>query len=217
MMDYEGLAKSRLTSAFKDRLAIETIVTALPKQLSLLEVVADQVRDGRSVDTAIGIQLDKIGIAVGEPRLGRTDDVYRLAIKFRVFVNVSKGRPSDLIYVTRGITEADNVQYMESFPATAILYTDGYGANKSTQAGVQDVAPAAISTVPVLVSFGSSPLRLSRNSSEFDSESELAGVQLGVFVTMARKRLLTLDGRRIRVKQNYSILQSNLKLTGVFQ
>lgn len=217
MMDYEELAKSRLTSVFQDKLAIEAIVCALPKKLSLLEVVADQVRDGRSVDTAIGIQLDKIGVAVGEPRLGREDDAYRLAIKFRVFVNVSKGRPSDLIYVTRGITEADNIQYMESFPATAILYTDGYSANKATQTGVQDVAPAAISTVPVLVSFGANPLRLSRNSSEFDSESELAGVQLGVFVTMARKRLLTLSGRRIRVKQNYSILQSDLKLTGVFQ
>ncbi len=217
MIDYAEIAKSRLTNVFQNKLAIEAVVCALPKQLTLLEIVADQVRDGRSVDTAIGIQLDKIGVAVGEQRLGRSDDIYRIAIKFRVFVNVSKGRPSDLIYVTRGITEADNVQYMESFPATTIVYTDGYAANKSTQAGVQDVAPAAISNVPVLVSFGSSALRLSRNSSEFDTESELAGVQLGVFVTMARKRLLTLDGRRIRVKQNYSILQSNLKLTGVFQ
>lgn len=217
MMDYAALAKSRLTSVFQEKPAIEAVVCALPSQLTLFEDVADQVKNGRSVDTAIGVQLDKIGLSIGELRQGRSDDDYRQALKFRVFLNVSKGRVSDVMYATKYITEADHIQYMESFPATAILYTDGYESNSSTPSAVQDVAPAAISNVPIISSFGSDPFRLSGAEDGFDSQSELAGVQLGVLVTMTHKRLVTIDGRRIKLKENYRILQSNLKLSGVFQ
>ena len=45
----------------EDKAAIEAITVAMPKQLTIFEMAADQVRDQRSVDTAIGVQLDKIG------------------------------------------------------------------------------------------------------------------------------------------------------------
>lgn len=216
MIDYEALAKSRLTSVFQGKTAIEAVVCALPSQLTLLEDVADQVKNGRSIETAIGVQLDKIGASIGELRLGRTDDEYRQALKFRVFLNVSKGRPSDVMYATKYITNGVNIQYIESFPATAIVYTDGYDSNSDTPIGVQDVAPAAISNIQIISSFGDDALRMSGMDDSFDSASELAGVQLGVLVTMSNKRLVTLDGRRIKLKENYRILQSNLKLSGVF-
>lgn len=216
-MDYESIALSRLTGFFEAKPRVRGVVGSLPQQLTILEAVANQVKNERSIDTAIGIQLDKVGDIVGEKRRGRDDETYRQAIKFRVFVNVSKGRPSDLIQATLTLTQADDVQYLESYPATAYLFSNGYAADSETQQQVQDVSPAAISDVPVVVSYGESPLRMSNVDTPDDEQSELGGVQLGVFVTLARQRLMTLSGKRLRVRHDYQVLPSRTRLNGVFQ
>lgn len=210
MMDYEGIARDRLTNVFADKPRVVRLVTALPRQLTIFEQVADQVRNERGIDSAIGVQLDRLGVMVGEVRRGRPDDEYRKAIRFRIFVNISKGRPSDLNYVTKFLSEGDDVQYLESYPATVYMFTSGYGADQYLPENVQEVSPAAICDVPVAVSFGEEPFRL-------DDDGELAGVQLGVFVTLARKRLMTLNGKRIRIRQDYAVLPAVPRLTGVFQ
>jgi len=216
-MDYETLALSRLTNFFQDKPRVKSLVGALPRQLDIFEAVANQVKNERAIDTAIGIQLDKLGDIVGEKRRGRDDDTYRKAITFRVFVNISKGRPSDLIGSTRTLTQADDVQYIESYPATAYLFSNGYDADSTIQVQIQDVSPAAICDVPITVSYGEEPLRMSNVDILDDIQSELGGVQLGVFVTLARKRLKTLSGHRLRIRQDYQVLPSSTVLNGVFQ
>lgn len=210
MMDYEGIARSRITSVFTGKPRIEELIVAMPRQLTIFEQVADQVRNERGLDLAIGVQLDALGLIVGESRRGRDDEAYRRAIRFRVFVNISKGRPSDLIYVTQYLSAGDDVQYLESYPATVYMFTSGYDANSNIDDDVQEVAPAAISDVPVVVSFGDEPFRL-------DEDGELAGVQLGVLFSMSLKRLTTVSGKRIRVRHGYDILPTIQRLSGVFQ
>lgn len=209
MMDYEGIARSRITSVFTGKPRIEELIVAMPRQLTIFEQVADQVRNERGLDLAIGVQLDALGLIVGESRQGRDDEAYRRAIRFRVFVNISKGRPSDLIYVTQYLTAGDDVQYIEAYPATVYMFTSGYDATATIDDDVQEVAPAAICDVPVVVSFGDDPFRL--------DEDELGGVQLGVFVTLTRKRLLSMSGKRIRVRHDYDELPTTERLSGVFQ
>lgn len=217
MMDYVGLAKSRLVGRLNQKPLVEALIAALPNQLSILELVLDQLKNERSIDTAIGIQLDKVGEIVGESRQGRDDDTYRQFIRFRVFVNISKGRPSDLSYATRFATQADDVQYIEFFPALVVMFSDGYAANKATPQLLQDVSPAAIFDVPLVVSFGDEPFRTSMPEMDVDDESELAGVQLGVWSTLTKKRIKTLDGRRIRIKQNFRVFPSDPRLNGIYQ
>jgi len=245
MMDYEALALSRLTSFFEGKPRVREVVGSLPVQLTILESVADQVKNERSIDTAIGIQLDKVGAIVGERRLGRLDEEYRRAIRLRTFINTSKGRPSDLIFAVKESTQASNVQYFESYPATVLLHTNGYEANKELQKTIQDVSPAAIFDVPISVSFGAKPFRLigtSSGSSKLGAwttlnqkrmktlsgkiillrektleEYGLGGIQLGVFTTLTHKRLLTLSGKKIRMRQNRQVIPSIEKLTGVYQ
>lgn len=209
MMDYEDIARRRLTSVLADKPRVRELVVAMPRQLTIFEQVADQVRNERGLDLAIGVQLDALGLIVGEPRRGRNDEAYRRAIRFRIFVNISKGRPSDLIYVTQYISGGDDVQYLESYPATAYMFTSGYDVNSDIHDAVQEVSPAAISDVPVVVSIGDDPFRL--------DDDELGGVQLGVFVTLTRNRLVGMSGKRIRVRNSYQLLPTIERLSGVFQ
>lgn len=217
MMDYVGIAKARLAGRINQKPLVEALLSALPNQLSILELTLDQLKNERSIDTAIGIQLDKVGEIVGEARQGRDDETYRQYIRFRVFVNISKGRPHDLSYATRFATQADDVQYIEFFPAQVIMFSDGYAANITTPLLLQDVSPAAIFDVPLVVSFGEEPFRTSMPNMDIDDDSELAGVQLGVLTTLRHKRLMTLSGKRIRIKQNYRDFDSETRLNGVYQ
>lgn len=211
-MIYEDLATNRITNVFRDKPRVREVIVALPKQLTIFEIVADQVRNERGIDLAIGVQLDKIGELIGERRLGRPDEEYRLAIRFRIFVNISKGRPSDVNYVVKFLTKGDDIQYLESYPATVYMFSSGYSANAQLPDNVQEVAPAAICDIPTAVSFGEMPFRLDE-----DDEGELGGVQLGVFVSLTRKRIKTISGKRIRVRFGNRELPAVPRLNGVFQ
>lgn len=52
-----------------------------------------------AIDAAEGAQLNIIGRIVGEPRGGRLDASYRLALRVRVLANKSNGRTEDLISI----------------------------------------------------------------------------------------------------------------------
>lgn len=245
MMDYGALARERLAGGIRKKPLVQALVSALPNQLTALENVFDQLKNERSLDTAIGIQLDRLGDIVGESRLGRNDEAYRRALRLRVFINISKGRPSDLIFAVKDGSQADHVQYFESHPAMAWLWTDGYEADQLLQRTIQEVAPAGVFDVPVAVSFGEKPMRMigvsavSANLGAWTSLSQkrvktlsgkiillregifqeygMGGIQLGVLTTRASVRLITLSGKRIRMKHNKRVIPSNEKLTGVYQ
>jgi hypothetical protein len=153
MLDYVTIGQGRLTNQFSDKPLIRGVVNAMLSPLTDVENLADQVQTQRWIDTAIGVQLDGCGYIVGEPRIGRNDDDYRTAILFRIFVNTSNATPEDLIKGLRLLTTPDDIQYIEQYPATAILFTDGPTIPAGIQPIIQSLAPAAISNVPVMVSY----------------------------------------------------------------
>ena len=245
MKDYATEARQRLVGRIHEKPLVGALASALPIQLSIAELVFDQLKNERGIDSAIGVQLDRLGEIVGELRLGRSDDAYRRALRLRIFINISKGRPSDLIYALKESTQASVVQYLEAYPASVYLYTSGFDAYKGIESAMQDVAPAAIGDIPVAVSFGEKPLRvvgLTADSAKLGKwvtldqrrihtlsgktilvtqgladEYGLGGVQLGVFVGLTGRRIVGLTGRRLRIKQNYRVIPSYEKLTGVYQ
>lgn len=160
-MDYAAIAQQRLTGEFQDSPKLKALVAAMVGPLTDIETESEALRTERWIDTAIGVQLDGCGAIVGEARLGRTDDEYRRAIKYRVFVNTSTGTPRDVIYGLRYLTQPTDCQYLEAYPATAILFTDGYFVPEDIKSQMQDLAPVAISDVPVCVTFAGRPLRFS--------------------------------------------------------
>lgn len=161
-MDYAAIAQSRLTGQFQESPKLKALVAAIVDPLRVLEDDADSIGTKRWIDTSEGVQLDGCGYIVGEHRQGRNDDDYRKAIKFRVFVNISDATPRDLIRGLKYLTDPTDCQYIEMYPATAILFTNGYFVPVGIQAQMQDLSPAGISDVPVCVSYAYEPFRFGK-------------------------------------------------------
>jgi len=165
MLDYINIAQGRLTNQFSEKPLIKALTGAMVSPVYDVEVLADAVRDERWIATAIGAQLDGCGYIVGEARQGRSDDEYRAAILFRVFINTSNATPEDLLHGLRYLTDPDDIQYIEQYPATAMLFTDGAFVPENIQQVIQGLSPAGISDVPIMVSFAhKSPFRFGRES-----------------------------------------------------
>lgn len=163
MLDYAAVAVPRLTGQFENSPKLKALMAAIVGPLTTLESDGDALIAERWIDTAIGKQLDGCGHIVGESRQGRDDDdAYRVAIKFRVFVNISKGTPTDLIRGLKFLTDPTDCQYLEAYPATSLLFTNGFFVDYKIQAAMQDLAPASICTIPVAVSFHDKPFRFAK-------------------------------------------------------
>lgn len=162
MFDYTSLALSRLAGQFSNSPKLQGLISAIAGQLALLELEADLLMTDRWIDTAQGVQLDGCGYIVGEARHGMDDDAYRKLIKFGILENVSRGTPSTLIAGLKFLTEPTDCQYQESYPATVLLFTNGFFTDSTISHEMQELAPVAISVVPVAVSFMDKPFRFSK-------------------------------------------------------
>ncbi len=123
--DHADRSTALLLEQFKRSPRLHDLVRALVEPLQGLENVFQDLLTLRALDTAFGAQLDGIGEIVDEPRQGRSDADYLPWLKLRIFINVSKGRPEDMIHVLKVITEADQVRYFENHPASMEMFTDG--------------------------------------------------------------------------------------------
>lgn len=93
---------------------LNAFLSALLSQVQKAEDAIYGVMFSRLIGFAVGVQLDAIGRLVGEARLGRLDDdVYRKAIRLRIYVNGSRGRPEDLIYIAKQWTAATAAYYYD--------------------------------------------------------------------------------------------------------
>lgn len=166
MINLNEIALNRLTNQFSESQKLRALIETLVKPLQTVCDGAEQLKLNRWIDTAVGKQLDGCGYIVGEKRLGRDDSAYREAIRFRVFVNTSNGTPSDLITGVKVLTYPDDIQYIEQYPATAMVFTDGVIVPSELKHTIQDISPTAISDVQILLSYGQVPFRFS-GSPEF--------------------------------------------------
>ncbi len=64
-----------------------------------IEECLQQLLTQRALQTAIGAQLDAIGLIVGRPRAGLDDETYRRYCRAAISVHRSKGRISDVLGV----------------------------------------------------------------------------------------------------------------------
>lgn len=79
---------------------ITKLLRALVGPIQEAEDALQQLLTERTVDTAIGAQLDVIGKLVGQPRAGEPDDEkYRRYVRARISTNKSTGLVSDVLKV----------------------------------------------------------------------------------------------------------------------
>ena len=98
---------------------------AILRSLEKHEFTVNDLLTKRWLSTSEGVQLDRLGELLGIDREGRDDESYRAALRFQVFLNISKGTPEDLIVATRVTTNASFVRYWENYPAGVQIFTNG--------------------------------------------------------------------------------------------
>lgn len=242
---FRQTALSRLVGQFHDKEKVKGLVESMVAPLEALSDDLEAIKHRRWVDTAEGVQLDGCGYIVGVSRQSRGDEEYRTAIKSRILSNSSRARPQDLIEGVRFLTKATDVQYLESYPACALLFSNGKTVPQGSQAILQDIAPAAIENVPLIVSYGrteplrtgrlSNPSGLSVSGEQGDAELQVNNEGLSVSgsnpIGSARlsgmvpaKTPLLANRAKIRaakgilaVSTTYEVFDNGYRLPGVFQ
>ena len=141
----EGIAN--LIEQFRDAPNIIALLTPFLTQEQELEASAFEILIDTALPNAIGEQLDGIGRIVGEPRFGRTDADYRIAINARILVNQSEGTPEELIAIVNALISAStSITFTESFPAEFEIETTDAITVSGTQVGkfVIQAKPAGV-------------------------------------------------------------------------
>lgn len=121
-VDQVTLGINRLLEQFKNKPSIEGMLRSYLLSVNDLEDLYFQLLDERSVYTAVGVQLDLVGALVNEPRKGKSDDDYRLAILLRIGLNNSEGTPNDTLSILANASQATSVKIWEHFPASSVYY-----------------------------------------------------------------------------------------------
>jgi hypothetical protein len=98
--DHVAAALSRLYRRHRQP-KIEELITIFAERYQALELVCWDLLTKRTIYTAAGIYLDRIGVKVGQARGGLSDDDYRRYLFARIATNRSQGVTTDLIKIAR--------------------------------------------------------------------------------------------------------------------
>lgn len=140
----EGI--SHLIEFFRNGPRNRALVTALLTPAQAVEDAFWQLYTERSIDVAVGEQLNILGRIVGELRADRADEDYRAAIRVRILVNSSDGKPEQLIAIALGVSPFAAVTLTENFPAAIRirLSTLGSATLQTLSTLIQQAKPAGV-------------------------------------------------------------------------
>jgi hypothetical protein len=135
----EGLG--RLITQWKDKPKIVGYLTSLLENVQVVEDLYQQLLNERSIYTAIGVQLDVIGLIVGVARNGLPDEEYRQRLFAQISFNTADSTPEKVLEIGRLLTGTDETNIFEHFPASTHVYLKD-GVENSTSL-INDAAHGA--------------------------------------------------------------------------
>lgn len=115
--DHVEQALAKRIEQFKRKIRFGNLLTSYVAEVQDLEDALFQILDDTNLDSAVGQQLDNIGEIVGEPRNGRDDATYLIAIRARILLNTSEGTIEDIILLILALQSGLEVEILEFFPA----------------------------------------------------------------------------------------------------
>jgi hypothetical protein len=121
--DQQAQARALLLAQFQDKSNLTALLDSWTAQIQELEAVFFDLLEDRTIDNAVGEQLDVLGRIVGEPRSGKDDDDYRLWIKGRISANTSSGTPEDILNLI-DLLVSNTFNINEWFPAAISVVID---------------------------------------------------------------------------------------------
>lgn len=120
-----------------------------------INTVELQLINQRWLATAVGVQLDELGVILGLQRLpDQGDQDYREQLYFQVFINKSTATPEEAIFTLKFLTKASQVHYWEPYPAFYQMWTNGLPENFSIPPdeiveAIQSINPAGVQYTPI--------------------------------------------------------------------
>lgn len=154
IINYCDEAKDRLAEQYKKSPLLQGLICALISEYQDLELVFQELKLNRAIDTSVGEQLDQLGDIVGLARRGLLDADYRLALRSAIFFNISGGEPETIIAYVKEATNASDVIYQEVHPANVRIFTDGETLPANFINSAKNVVPAGVG-LEVISSVGS--------------------------------------------------------------
>ena len=138
---------------------------AMMTQYQDIQTQLELLNTKRSLNTAEGVQLDGIGEIVGLARIpGQSDEDYREALQFQIFVNQANGTPEDVIAVLKFLNKADRVWYWEVYPAAYQMAANGLvfpNPVSDLPQAIQSVSPAGVNFIGVTATYNTTPFSFS--------------------------------------------------------
>ena len=123
--DYKALnTPPYLIEQFKGS-TFQDFIEAFDRQFNELEQAAFDVLLNMWITTAVGEQLDVLGLLFDLDRLGRDDESYRTLIALAAKINTGSPTPELLIEAVKGVYGATTVNYIPDYPAKVIIEQDG--------------------------------------------------------------------------------------------
>lgn len=123
-IDHKTLAKSRLLTQYRESTNIINYQQGLLVEAANLEQVFQDLINKRSINTAVGDQLDDVGEIVGQSRqVGDqtlNDDDYRKFIKARAVRNYTRSTPEEIIASVVFVLDVPQVQLIEGGASMSI-------------------------------------------------------------------------------------------------
>jgi hypothetical protein len=123
---------------------VPAALAAVDPQFNDIETAIFGVMVGVWLDTAVGVQLDVLGIHLGLAREGRADADYRTDLVLQASILAGAGRVESVISLIRLLFDTDIVEYTPMYPAHFRVW----------QGGILDISPEKIKpVVPAGVGF----------------------------------------------------------------
>jgi len=131
--NYFTALESDLPSQFRGKVRIKGLLRVIAHQLEEVRTFLAELNIDRTVDTAIGTQLDGIGdivcltrqeaIELSDTATAMDDETYRKWLKYKIAINTSNGTYTDLMSAIKMLIGENDVVYSETpvYPATAIF------------------------------------------------------------------------------------------------
>lgn len=158
-LDQVALGVERLITLWQDKPVVVALLTTYLNSVQQIEDVYDQLLNERGLDTAIGAQLDVLGLIVGELRNGRLDEPYRSAIKLRIAINSSDGTEPVVVSLLKQLSNADTVIFQDIYPAGIKVVLEGTQVvvDDDTIAELKNILAATITAELSIILFVAPP------------------------------------------------------------
>lgn len=95
-------------------------------QLEEIEANIIKMADQFDIDNASGVELDRIGKILCEPRNGNIDRIYRIYLKLKSMLNTADGTVEDIIRFVKFFFSSETVHLVPNYPAGLRILHDGF-------------------------------------------------------------------------------------------